>query len=804
MRASALAVCGLLLLAVLPSHQLLHRGVAPAARRSAVHATHTPPSARASVCVWEGARRATVRAMNTPSAGASALDEAREVREAKEAEGADGDAPRGVAVVGYRAPPEKRTWAPFTYSSPRERREASRRFARELAVRHGKAPDDPLPPLPPVRIALLGGPSGGKGTLAPMISAAFRARVLGVGQLLRGEIRAGTVRGQQASDTMASGELLPDALVLTVLKETISRSRDVFANGWLLDGFPRTVEQAITIVGDTQNASVGLRPDCVIVVERPDELIREFALGRMMDAATGAIYHPDYAPAPAEAMSRLVWRIDDTPAVVDMRIRDHNTRIEPIINAFEQAGVPVVRFDNARSELTTFAELAAFVEQVALDKLERMGGREAFRASVLGPRAASAFQNSNQGSAVTVSLDETDVAPICRLDESEEECILRYYTPKPNGQYSEPEKVESKLDSESLQFYELTARLAREAAAAAVAKATEDPLLEAVRRCNRFDRREYVPVLVDEAVVGWVSCDLVEQLEPQLALGALVELVQREAASTPSRLGNVAVRLAPKAFGPVSRSNTIAALVEDLVTDGTIPAAKVRNEMQDVWPVAGQRSGLSRAAAAAAGGQPLLRMERAATIFFGVPTMGAHVNGFVQDEETGRPKGVWIGKRSMSKATYPGLLDQMVAGGQPAGLSFTENMRKECAEEASLPPSVVASAVPTGLVSYCYGTRKGLSTKALVTFDLRMPPDLVPFNADGEVDEFVLMSVEEAVNSIRTCLPLWKPNAALVMIDFALRHGFITCDLPEYEELARGLRASGFLGDAEFGGRFRL
>ncbi|KAJ1640793.1 hypothetical protein T492DRAFT_854357 [Pavlovales sp. CCMP2436] len=151
MRASALAVCGLLLLAVLPSHQLLHRGVAPAARRSAVHATHTPPSARASVCVWEGARRATVRAMNTPSAGASALDEAREVREAKEAEGADGDAPRGVAVVGYRAPPEKRTWAPFTYSSPRERREASRRFARELAVRHGKAPDDPLPPLPPVR-----------------------------------------------------------------------------------------------------------------------------------------------------------------------------------------------------------------------------------------------------------------------------------------------------------------------------------------------------------------------------------------------------------------------------------------------------------------------------------------------------------------------------------------------------------------------------------------------------------------------------------------------------------------------------
>ena len=74
-------------------------------------------------------------------------------------------------------------------------------------------------------------------------------------------------------------------------------------------------------------------------------------------------------------------------------------------------------------------------------------------------------------------------------------------------------------------------------------------------------------------------------------------------------------------------------------------------------------------------------------------------------------QGVWVAKRSMSKATYPGLFDQMVAGGHPAGLSFADNVRKECEEEASLPPAVLAGVRPAGLVSYRYTTRKGLSTK---------------------------------------------------------------------------------------------
>ena len=155
-------------------------------------------------------------------------------------------------------------------------------------------------------------------------------------------------------------------------------------------------------------------------------------------------------------------------------------------------------------------------------------------------------------------------------------------------------------------------------------------------------------------------------------------------------------------------------------------------------------------------------------------------------------QGVWVAKRSMSKATYPGLFDQMVAGGQPAGLSFADNVRKECEEEASLPPAVLAGVRPAGLVSYRYTTRKGLSTKVLAAYDVEMPAGLVPICADGEVEEFTLLPIAEVLQSIREKLPLWKPNSALVVVDFAVRHGFVSPDEPGFVEIIHLLRAGGF------------
>jgi len=175
-------------------------------------------------------------------------------------------------------------------------------------------------------------------------------------------------------------------------------------------------------------------------------------------------------------------------------------------------------------------------------------------------------------------------------------------------------------------------------------------------------------------------------------------------------------------------------------------------------------------------------------IYFGVPSYGVHVNGWVRDPDNPSsdvPWAMWVATRSMSKATYPGLFDQMVAGGQPSKISFDENVRKECEEEASLPPNIIAGIVPVGAVSYRYATAKGLSTKVLRTYDLEMPRSLQPLCADGEVEEFRLLPISEVLTSLREQLPLWKPNSALIAIDFCVRHGFVDQTEPGYAEIVR-------------------
>jgi hypothetical protein len=127
----------------------------------------------------------------------------------------------------------------------------------------------------------------------------------------------------------------------------------------------------------------------------------------------------------------------------------------------------------------------------------------------------------------------------------------------------------------------------------------------------------------------------------------------------------------------------------------------------------------------------------------------------------------------------------MVAGGQPTRLTFDENVQKECAEEASLPPEVIASIERAGSFSYRYATPKGLSTKVLMTYDLEMPESLAPLCSDGEVEEFRLLRMDEVLRSLREDLPLWKPNSALVAIDFCVRHRLIDEREPGYAEICR-------------------
>jgi adenylate kinase family enzyme/8-oxo-dGTP pyrophosphatase MutT (NUDIX family) len=679
--------------------------------------------------------------------------------------------PRSEETPGYVAPPELRTWEPFTYSQPHVRRDRVRQYTNALAKKM---------PLPPLRIVLIGGVAAGKGTIAPMLSQAFRARVVGIGALLRSEARAARPRGRQAQSAMAEGKLLPDSLVLEMLQERLggAGAQDIAKNGWLLDGFPRTRSQAEAMLSDS--LSDALRPDAIVLIERPDELVREFALGRCTDSATGQTYHPVYAPPPKELYDRLVWRVDDTCDTLDRRIADHKASIEGILAAFEDGSVPIRRFDNARSELSTFGDVASFLEGVAMAKLaaardrilrrQRKADAEQGWGEPLSPYlrgtgayAGKAFQTGRLPNAAALLYEAaTELMP--PEEPSEAEDVEIYCAPnEPDG--------------------DCVIRYQEEAAV------LTSPLLEAARRCNTYDPDDFVPLLVeDDTQVGWLNAQALTALAPHLAVGTTCELV--DLCMLDADVGGGArcgpcVRFAPFAGSHLSRSEAVRVLVDELVKDGLIPRAKLRNELQDVHPL---ELGFVPPSADV---EPVLRLERAAMIYFGIPSFGVHVNGWARDPanpESARPHSMWVAKRSLSKATYAGLLDQMVAGGQPSFMSFEENVRKECEEEASLPPDVIDRIRPTGAVSYRYATPKGLSCKTLTTYDIEMPLDLTPLCADGEVEEFQLLPISEVLRSLREDLPLWKPNSALVAIDFCVRHGMVDPSEPGYVELTSLLR----------------
>jgi 8-oxo-dGTP pyrophosphatase MutT (NUDIX family) len=176
-------------------------------------------------------------------------------------------------------------------------------------------------------------------------------------------------------------------------------------------------------------------------------------------------------------------------------------------------------------------------------------------------------------------------------------------------------------------------------------------------------------------------------------------------------------------------------------------------------------------------------IDRAAAPFFGLRAYGQHLNGFVRSSSGLK---LWIARRASDRRIFPDHLDNMVAGGLPHNLTLVENLYKECLEEASIPKDLVDKAIPVGAVTYCTETPVGLKPDTLYCYDLELPPDFVPHNSDGEVAEFMLMSVEEVAWRVAQS-DEFKPNCNLVVIDFLIRHGIINPETPGYLELIQGL-----------------
>jgi len=190
-------------------------------------------------------------------------------------------------------------------------------------------------------------------------------------------------------------------------------------------------------------------------------------------------------------------------------------------------------------------------------------------------------------------------------------------------------------------------------------------------------------------------------------------------------------------------------------------------------------------AAAPAWGRPAhFKLDRGAVPFFGIPAFGVHLNGYVRD---GKRLKLWIGRRSPTKAVAPDKLDNLVAGGIDHAHGLVETLIKECEEEASLPPALARAAQPAGAVVYRMEVTHGLRDDVLFCYDLEVPRDFVPANNDGELVSFALEDAAGMIERVRAGDD-FKFNVNLVLIDFALRHGIVTPDDPEYLDLVIGLR----------------
>jgi 8-oxo-dGTP pyrophosphatase MutT (NUDIX family) len=193
-------------------------------------------------------------------------------------------------------------------------------------------------------------------------------------------------------------------------------------------------------------------------------------------------------------------------------------------------------------------------------------------------------------------------------------------------------------------------------------------------------------------------------------------------------------------------------------------------------------------------GEVIYSIERSASALFGVATYGVHMMAFVKSPYSSHGIKLWVPRRSATKQTYGGMLDNTVAGGLATGEKPFEALVREAAEEASLPADVVSKNVTShGHITYSYirdaraGGEVGLiQPEVEYVYDLELPADVVPKPCDTEVEQFYLWTVEEVQECLRN--GEFKPNCAMVLLDFFIRRGILTKENEkDYDEIKQRL-----------------
>jgi adenylate kinase len=218
-----------------------------------------------------------------------------------------------------------------------------------------------------LNLILFGPPGAGKGTQADRLQADFQLPYVATGDMLRANVRDETELGRQAKEFMDKGELVTDELIVAMAADRLQQedARD----GFLLDGFPRTLAQARAL--DEMITKLGRRISAVVLIDVPDDVVVRRLSGRRVCVKAGHPYHVDFDPPKREGIcdqdgSRLVQRDDDRPDVVENRLRVYHAQTEPLVEYYDDQGL-LRRIDGTRDQSDVHDHIRAVLATLRLE-----------------------------------------------------------------------------------------------------------------------------------------------------------------------------------------------------------------------------------------------------------------------------------------------------------------------------------------------------------------------------------------------------------------------------------------------------
>jgi 8-oxo-dGTP pyrophosphatase MutT (NUDIX family) len=278
------------------------------------------------------------------------------------------------------------------------------------------------------------------------------------------------------------------------------------------------------------------------------------------------------------------------------------------------------------------------------------------------------------------------------------------------------------------------------------------PVLRAARRHDVCRRLPFA--VLDQGVRKTVGSVAIAHLGalPLAAQGTGTGTSTGADTATPLRLDDAGLLLQ---IAPAERDDFLAALNRRLRAAGVL-----RGWRDEIFPLIEH-----------GGAAPLARIERASARFWGSLTEGAHCNGLALPARADAPPRLWLGRRSATKSTDPGMLNNLIGGGVPHGQTPLQALHREGYEEAGLSPVQMAAARATGVYRIVQDIAEGLQNEDIHVHEIELPPGLVPVNQDGEVTGFTALDIAEVLQRVQA--GEMTVDASIATLDAAERNGWL-------------------------------